>query len=152
MTITNEFWWALNFWVGVVSSSEITKVNVSSSMVHGTPVFLEIYQLQGCGVTQCINLALILPPAPPPQCSFCRNSMTVVAFPIFPLSNRNKIPLHCNRIRAPVVERFLVCFFFIAALIVLSIPKEVRKPSVNTFQRCLVLQMELLGTHSFSII
>lgn len=74
--------------------------------------------------------------------------MTVAAFsPVFSLFNRNKIALHYNRIGALVVE-----LFFIAALIVLSIPKEVRKPSVNTFQRCLLLQMELLGTHSFSII
>lgn len=30
-------------------SAQVTKVNVSSSMVHGTPVFLEIYQSYGCG-------------------------------------------------------------------------------------------------------
>lgn len=60
----------LIFGLGLVSGSEVTKVNVSSGMVHGTPVFLEIYQSYGCGVTQCINLALILPPAPPPRMQF----------------------------------------------------------------------------------
>lgn len=83
------------------------------------------------------------------QCSFYCNSMTAVAFPIVLLNNRNKIPWHCNRIRGLVVELF---FFFIAALLVLSIPKEARKPSVNTFQRCFVLQVQLLGTCAFSII
>lgn len=133
----------------MLPSAEVTKVNVSSSMVHGTPVFLEIYQSYGCGATRCLNLALIFPPHtfPPSPMQFLQEQYDSVAFPIFPLNNRNKIPLHCNRISALVVE-----LFFIAALIVLSIPKEVRKPSVNTFQRCIVLQMELLGTHSFSII
>jgi len=55
--------------------------------------------------------------------------------------------LHCNRMGALVVE-----LFYIAALIVLSIPKEVRKHLWNVFTDGLLLQMELLGTRSFSII
>lgn len=59
----------LIFGMGVLLSTQVNKVNASSSMAHGTPEFLEIYQLYCSGATQYFNLALFFPlhPLPPMQ-------------------------------------------------------------------------------------
>lgn len=59
----------LIFGLGVLLSTQVTGVNASSSMVHSTPEFLEIFPLYCSGATQYLNLALFLPlhPLPPMQ-------------------------------------------------------------------------------------